>query len=334
MKIVHKMMKVNVLALLIMSVFALGLDEAQAANVLVVSGHPNIEQSIATKTIMEEVGHALPDAELVYLDKEYPDFHIDVNKERQRVQNADIIVMQYPIYWYTPPANMKQWQDAVFTYGFAHDANGGMLKSKKLILSMTSGAPADQYRTGARMNYPMETFQVPLKQFANLSGMDYAGMVYTGGYNLGRRTQERDQQIQMAKEHAKQLVERIREAESEKYININIEVNGQTLKGRLLDNATGRALAEKMPLTLPMANAHSIEMVHRFDQALPTDNVKKSSYEIGDLYYWTPRNAFVIYYDQNGGAFENLQRVGHIDGDVSLFKGLENAAVTFTKAAE
>ena len=42
---------------------------------------------------------------------------------------------------------------------------------------MTSGAPESHYHLGSRMNYPMEVFQIPLQQFANLCGMDFAGMV-------------------------------------------------------------------------------------------------------------------------------------------------------------
>lgn len=198
------------LLLLCLVLFAAFPALAEGPRVLVVSGHPDSKNSIATKTIMEEIGKALPNAELLYLDRAYPDFKIDADKERQRVRNADIIVLQYPIYWYTPPAIMKRWQEEVFVFGFAHDAKGGLLGGKKLLLSMTSGAPESHYHLGGRMNYPMEVFQIPLQQFANLCGMDFAGMVHTGGYNLGRREAERDKQTEQAKAHARELAEKIR----------------------------------------------------------------------------------------------------------------------------
>ena len=199
------------LLLLCTVLFAAPPAMAEGPRVLVVSGHPDSKNSIATKTIMEEVGKALPGTELLYLDTTYPDFKIDADKERQRVRNVDIIVLQYPIYWYTPPAIMKRWQEEVFVFGFAHDAEGGLLGGKKLLLSMTSGAPESHYRLGGRMNYPMEVFQIPLQQFAALCGMDFAGTVYTGGYNLGRREAERDKQTAQAKAHARTLAEKIRE---------------------------------------------------------------------------------------------------------------------------
>ena len=42
--------------------------------------------------------------------------------EQQRLKNADIIVMQYPAYWYAAPALVKKWQEGILTFGFAHDA--------------------------------------------------------------------------------------------------------------------------------------------------------------------------------------------------------------------
>ena len=181
-------------------------------HLLVVSGHARIAVSTATKTIMEEVQKEFPEAELLYLDQTYPDFKIDIRCERQRVSSADIIVLQYPIQWYSAPAIMKRWLEEVFTFGFAHDAKGGLLNGKKLILSMTSGAPESQYHIGERMGYPMEVYQLPLKQLADLCGMDFCGMVYTGGYNIMRKVADKDLHAQKAQEHAKVLIEKIKTA--------------------------------------------------------------------------------------------------------------------------
>ena len=46
--------------------------------VLIVSGHPDLDGSFANRTILEETGKLLPEAEFVRLDKLYPDFRIDV----------------------------------------------------------------------------------------------------------------------------------------------------------------------------------------------------------------------------------------------------------------
>ena len=46
--------------------------------ILIVSGHPDLNDSFANKTILEETKHLLPEAEFAYLDKLYPDFHTDL----------------------------------------------------------------------------------------------------------------------------------------------------------------------------------------------------------------------------------------------------------------
>ncbi len=112
---------------------------------------------------------------------------------------------------------------------------------------------------------------------------------------------------------------------------IMVKAAGHTVQGELLDNATAKALADKMPMAIKMFNAHDIEMVHRFEEALPAEEVGHQSFEIGDLFYWTPKHAFVIYYDQNHKSFDNLQKIGHLNGDVSFFKDVQEARVLFVR---
>ena len=57
--------------------------------ILIVSGHPDLNDSFANKTILEETRNLLPEAEFVYLDKLYPDFRIDVQAEQERLLRAN-----------------------------------------------------------------------------------------------------------------------------------------------------------------------------------------------------------------------------------------------------
>lgn len=82
--------------------------------ILIVSGHPDLNDSFANKTILEEVHKLLPEAEIACLDKLYPDFQIDVQKEQERLLRADIIVLQYPLFWYTAPSLLHRWIEKDF----------------------------------------------------------------------------------------------------------------------------------------------------------------------------------------------------------------------------
>ena len=115
-------------------------------NILVVSGHTDLKNSIANKTILDKLQSDLPKAEFVFLDQLYPTFEINKEVEQQRLLNADIIVLQFPFFWYGVPSIMSRWMEETFVHGFSHGSTGDKLKDKKLIVSFTSGAPEEMYQ--------------------------------------------------------------------------------------------------------------------------------------------------------------------------------------------
>lgn len=114
-----------------------------------------------------------------------------------------------------------------------------------------------------------------------------------------------------------------------KRIKIKVTVGESTLTATLIDNATTRSLIAKFPLTVPMTNLYTREMVYRFPDPLPANEPQTSGYEVGDISYWTPRHSFVIFYEQNGEVISNLQKIGRFDGNVEGFKHIKDANVTF-----
>ncbi len=112
-------------------------------------------------------------------------------------------------------------------------------------------------------------------------------------------------------------------------IPVRITVGNQVLRATFLDNATGRALVARFPLTVSMMDLYGREMCHRFPEALPADEARRSGYDVGDIAYWTPRRSFVIFYEQNGEIIGNLQMIGHIHSGVELFARTGDTEVTF-----
>ncbi len=70
------------------------------AHILVVSGHPDLNHSIANATILDELATALPDAEIRRLDWLYPDGKFNIAAEQESLLQADVIVWQFPFSWY------------------------------------------------------------------------------------------------------------------------------------------------------------------------------------------------------------------------------------------
>ena len=118
---------------------------------------------------------------------------------------------------------------------------------------------------------------------------------------------------------------------SENTTQMNITVNGHTLTATLDNNMTAQAFAAKLPITLPMMDLYGREMCYRFPEALPTDDAKTRGYEVGEIVYYPPMHSFVIMYKQNGEHFQ-MQSIGRVQGDVSIFDGIGDVNVTFTKA--
>ena len=72
----------------------------------------------------------------------------DIIAEQAKVAAADLVIFQFPIWWFGMPAIMKGWADRVFTRGFAYDAgrkydNGlfrGKTATRKPTTAPTSGS--------------------------------------------------------------------------------------------------------------------------------------------------------------------------------------------------
>lgn len=73
----------------------------------------------------------------------------DVKEEQRKVEQADLIIFQFPLYWFSVPAIMKGWIDRVLIQGFAFTMQKiydfGIFKNKKAMLSFTTGGTESMY---------------------------------------------------------------------------------------------------------------------------------------------------------------------------------------------
>lgn len=77
----------------------------------------------------------------------------DVRREQQRVEQADLLLLAAPIYWWSLPAAMKGWIDRVFTKGWSFggdDRFAGPLSAKHVRLIATG---AGSYRLYQKHGY-------------------------------------------------------------------------------------------------------------------------------------------------------------------------------------
>lgn len=103
----------------------------------------------------------------------YPRLNINVAAEQKRLLTHDILILQFPLFWYSTPAILKEWQDLVLEHGFAYGAGGTALKGKSLLLAVTAAGGADAYTPEGYQRHPMRDFLIPLEQTAHLCSMHF-----------------------------------------------------------------------------------------------------------------------------------------------------------------
>jgi NAD(P)H dehydrogenase (quinone) len=73
----------------------------------------------------------------------------EVHGEIARMEEADLVILQFPLWWFGPPAILKGWFDRVFVYGklytstMRHDR--GIFRGKRAMLSVTCGGPRETF---------------------------------------------------------------------------------------------------------------------------------------------------------------------------------------------
>lgn len=69
--------------------------------------------------------------------------------EMHKLQSADFVIFQFPVWWFGAPAILKGWADRVFARGFAYmpgrKYDTGMFKGKLAMIAATTGTSADTY---------------------------------------------------------------------------------------------------------------------------------------------------------------------------------------------
>jgi NAD(P)H dehydrogenase (quinone) len=91
----------------------------------------------------------------------------DIIAELDKIKRADLIIFNFPIYWFSMPAIMKGWFDRVFIsgycYGGARIYDRGGLKDKKAMLAFSLGGQDHMFGPGA-VHGELETLLQPIQR--------------------------------------------------------------------------------------------------------------------------------------------------------------------------
>lgn len=78
----------------------------------------------------------------------------EVQVEIARLDQADLVILQFPMWWHLPPAMLKGWFDRVLIYGEVYRSNyrfeNGRFTGKMALLSVTVGTSRETYAYNGR----------------------------------------------------------------------------------------------------------------------------------------------------------------------------------------
>ncbi|KAK9241832.1 flavoprotein-like protein [Lipomyces tetrasporus] len=109
----------------------------------------------------------------------------DVKAEQEKLLWADVLILQFPLWWWSMPAILKGWVDRVFSYGFAYgvgehsdnhwgDRFGeGVFLGKRAMLIVTMGGWEEHYSPRG-VNGPIDDLLFPINH----------GILYYPGYDV------------------------------------------------------------------------------------------------------------------------------------------------------
>ena len=104
-------------------------------------------------------------------------FAPDIQAELDKLLAADLLILQFPMWWFSMPAILKGWVDRVFAFGATYDFGrtweNGVFAGRKAMLSITASAPEAAFKPDGR-NGDMERVLWPI----------HAGILALCGYSV------------------------------------------------------------------------------------------------------------------------------------------------------
>lgn len=162
---------------------------------IVYLAHPRLDRSEINAALFA-AAREIEEVTCVDLYGEYPDFEIDVEREQRRLVDHDAVVFLHPVYWYSSPAILKEWQDLVLEHGFAYGHEGHALDGKVILNAASCGALEQAYTPSGANGAHLRTLFAPFEKTADLCRMRYLAPFVLFG--AGRAVDERREQAHIA----------------------------------------------------------------------------------------------------------------------------------------
>lgn len=150
---------------------------------LVIIAHPNLlgkNGSHVHRRWAEELAKHPDEFDVRNLYALYPNERLtaaDVAIEQAELESHDLVVFQFPVYWYSAPALLRTWMDEVYAFGWAYGGEralpgepGRKLAGKRFACAVSAGDIEANYGPGNSVGFTMEQVLTPFAATANYVG--------------------------------------------------------------------------------------------------------------------------------------------------------------------
>lgn len=146
---------------------------------LLLLAHPKLSESVVNKFLIDQLKQEkLENLTIRNLQSCIKNNHFNIEEEQKSLLEADRIIFQFPLFWYSYPAILKQWIDEVFTPGFAYGRKGKELGTKlidkQFSVITTIGSTEEMYIPGGIVGFSANELLRHIQ-----ATVEYTGAVYT-----------------------------------------------------------------------------------------------------------------------------------------------------------
>lgn len=101
----------------------------------------------------------------------------EIAAEQKKLLEADLLIFQFPLWWFGLPAILKGWVDRVFAAGLIYGGgkwySNGVLRGKRAMVCLTTGGPENIYNARG-INGDIDAILFPIQH----------GMLYFVGFDV------------------------------------------------------------------------------------------------------------------------------------------------------
>ena len=138
--------------------------------ILILFAHPALQKSRINKHLIPGL-QKMEGVTFHDLYQHYPDFDIDIKFEQKLLEEHEVVIFHHPLFWYSTPAILKEWQDLVLEHGWAYGSQGNALKDKVFFNIITTGGGGDAYSESGFHKHTIKMLLAPIMQTAKLCKM-------------------------------------------------------------------------------------------------------------------------------------------------------------------